>query len=165
MNEKALLLLVYSFLLEAVKRGDLQLNKSYAKLSLKNSMFLYSLFKKLKITHKTYANKKVQNFLFKRVKEPDKSFTIDIVYLAILLLYFYRIADIKRKITPISIKEAKELLDNLIKEDLNTDEVIAAKEIFVSIYPEKKEIAEFITNRIFERLKEKNERENCKATF
>ncbi len=164
MNEKALLLIVYSFLLEAITRCDLDPlgKKRYGRLIPENTLKLITVFRKLKQLHKSYANPKVRDFLIKKVEDPGKKYVIDIVYVAILLLYFYRIADIKRKITPISVKDAKELLYNILKEDLTADEVMAARDIFISLYPNKEVTTEFIKERI---LKEIDERENCQTSL
>ena len=150
-NEKALLLLVYSFLEKAIKEGKIGINKEYGVLKDK-SIKLFTIYKKFYQTRKSFANFKVHKYLLQRIKDPSNKYHIDIVYVALLLLYFYRLSDIKRTISPLSVKEAKELVE-AIKEDLNEDEIIVASNFFKAIYPEKEETIEFFVKRLKEKIK------------
>jgi len=143
-NEKALLLLIFSFLEKGVKEGEIGINKQYGNLKEKTLM-LFNVYQKLKRVSTGFANFKTQKYLLKKVNNNTK-YIIDVIYIAILLLYFYRITDIKRTITPLSVKEAKELLE-AIKKDLNKDEITVAKNYFLALYPEKNETIKFLTYR------------------
>ena len=144
-NEKALLLLIFSFLEKGVQEGKIGVNKQYGNLKEK-TLLLFNIYQKLKRISKSFANFKIQKYLLKKVNNNTK-YIIDVVYIAVLLLYFYRITDIKRTITPLSVKEAKELLE-AIKKDLNEDEITVAKNYFITLYPEKEEAIKFLTYRL-----------------
>jgi len=148
-SEKALLLLIFSFLEKGIREGKIGINKEYGTIKKDNMLLLFNIYKKLQKTSKSFANFKTQNYLIKRIENHTR-YSVDIIYLAILLLYFYRISDIKRTITPLSVKEAKSLLE-AIKDDLNEDEIIVAKNFFLALYPEKEEMIEFIGARIKEK--------------
>ena len=150
LSEKALLLLVFSFLEKAVRAGELGINKEYGALKEK-TILLFNIYKKLNHTKKSFASFKIQSYLLKRVKDPTK-YIVDIINISILLLYFYRLSDIKRTISPLSVKEAKELLE-AIKDDLNEDEIIVASNFFKALYPEKEGTIEFFINRVKEQIK------------
>ena len=150
LNEKALLLLIYSFLEKAIKEGKLGINKEYGALKDKN-INLFNIYKKLNLSRKSFANFKVHSFLIKRVNNHTE-YVVDLINISILLLYFYRLSDIKRTISPLSVKEAKELVE-AIKEDLNKDEIIVASNFFKVLYPEKEEAIEFFVKRLKEKIK------------
>jgi len=156
-EEKAIFLLIYSFLEQAIREGHIGINKNYAELGTDITAKIYNIYYTIKQTRRSFVDLKAQKFLLKRVNNPNK-YTIDIVYLSILLLYFYRIADIKRVINPISIKEIKNLLKAIKKNDLYLDEIEIAYNFFIAIYPEKKGIADFIKNNIIQKLTKKGEK-------
>ncbi len=151
-EEKALLLLIYSFLEKAYRDGNIGLKKDYVGLGSEVTTKIYNIYLKLRQTRRSFADLKVQSFLLKRVND-YAIYEVDVVYLALLLLYFYRISDIKRVINPVSVKEIKTLLEVVINSrDLNKDEVELAGKFFVLIYPEKEGTIEFLKQNILKKI-------------
>lgn len=151
-EEKALLLLIYSFLEKAFRDGNIGLRKDYMGLGSEITTKIYNIYLKLRQVRKSFANLKTQKFLLQRVND-HSVYDVDVVYLALLLLYFYRISDVKRVINPVSVKEIKTLLEAVINNrDLNKDEVELAGKFFIAIYPEKEGTIEFIKQNILKKI-------------
>ena len=144
-NEKALMLLVYSFLKQASSEGKLNINQPYGRLDKAKTIKLLNVLKKLEIIKRNFALPKIQSYLLKQVEDPSQKYVVDVVYLAILLLYFYRLSDIKRTFEVVSIKDVKELIKI---EDLSKDEIEVAKNFFVALYPDKEATIEFFINNL-----------------
>ena len=153
LKEKSLLLLIYSFLDQAIVEEKIGIDKKYGSLRDRNIKVI-NIYKKLKATRKSFANKKIRDYLLSRIDDPS-GVVVDVVYIAIILLYFYRLSDIKRTISPLSVKEAKELIE-AIRDDLNIDEIKVAKNFFKALFPEKEGSVEFFSKRLEEMIKIKN---------
>jgi hypothetical protein len=142
MAKKAVLLLIFSFLEKNVKDGIIGFNKSHEYINQENMKLLFFIYKKMKRLSPNFAKPKIQKYLMKKI-DSKKTFKVELLNVTILLLYFYRLSDFKKDIIPLSIKEAKNLLNN-IKETVNEDEKEVAKRFFVALFPDDEGFIEYI---------------------
>ena len=160
LRERALLLFSLSFIMEGLdqldlidkKTKDLKCDISEAEDS--DDMLVLSIYKKLKRLRPSYANKKVLDFFFKRLKKVDDAVSQDCqpLLMGLIGVYFYqkfkRTNEFDLGINPFKIEEMfKSLInDNFI---ITKQTIIKAIEIIESIYPDEKGLIEFyrLSNR------------------
>jgi len=94
LNEKALLLLVFSFLEKAVKENKLNIKTTYGLLK-ENSLKVFNIYKQLKYFVKSFANPKIQSYLGTNQHEGNLMWAVSAVVSAtaplfMLVMFFQR---------------------------------------------------------------------------
>ncbi len=142
LKEKALLLGAYSFLLEAKKyMQEVSLKEKTAL-----DMEFERLFKKLSNIKESITTKKVEKFFFKRIPQDKAIKGVDIVTIALTLMYLHKHFVEKKDFTfTESVEEILEALREQSQDDkeMFNNSLLFAVDLFKSIYPDKAGLLEF----------------------
>ena len=149
MKERATMLMVFAMLKEGFKIIDVDPTKvDISNLDDAYDVKIVALYRRLNNMARTFANKKIADFLNKRLSHMEDTFKKECqpMYISIIMLVLYMKADVEMDFKmSVSLDDLEKLLleyDNDFS--ITRCTITKAEDMFCALYPEKKGFVEFL---------------------